>query len=402
MRRAIPLIAAVLGLLLCASPALAIRAGGHNKPTKRLEVAFKVISSHRVASDDGCYPSAKKAAKMVRKRAKLNAVITGGIGGVKGTNLVNVVKKRTRCNRLVLGLLSGGKTFVLDSVRGPVYVKGTAGKLSAESRRGGRGPLRGVTTVGRNFTLRRFDQFERLEVICPRGKFPLGGGMISSPPLGPDGEGVYPHSYERLGVQRGFHITAVVVDQSPGLGTTPRETTIQVVCGRGLVPIRSPHKTVFVPKNQTRSVTARCPGNTNLFSGGFQRTNFTTPFITPGGNYITESRAVGTKAWTVSATSVGRDGGELTAIALCARDPSLPITEVSAMTTIQSGMAGTATTPPCPDGRTMTVGGFSFNGSKNAFFSDGYFTREGTWGAQGYGYFGPAELTAYGYCLQAR
>jgi hypothetical protein len=402
MRRALPVIATLAGLLALAPSALAIRAGGHNKPTKRLEVAFKVISSHRVASDDGCYPSAKKAAKIARKQANVNAVVTGGLGGVQGTNLVNVVKGRTNCNRLVLALLSGGKTFVLDSVRGPVYVQGTAGQLSQESRRGGRGPLSGVTTVGRNFTLSKFDQFERLEVICPRGKFPLGGGMIQNPTIGADGEGVYPHSYERLGVQRGFHITAVVVDPSAGLGTTPRETTIQAVCGQGLVPVRSPHKTVFVPKNQTRSATARCPGNTLLFSGGFQRTNFTTPFITPGGNYITESRAVGTKAWTVTATSVGKDGGELTAIALCARDPSLPITEVSANTSIQSGMPGTATTPPCPDGRTMTVGGFSFNGSKNAFFSDGYFTREGTWAAQGYGYFGPAELTTYGYCLQAR
>ncbi|MGH2957872.1 MAG: hypothetical protein ACRDL6_12875 [Solirubrobacterales bacterium] len=400
MRRTLPIVVALIALLVFSSSAWAIRAGGHNKPTKRLEAAFKVISSHRVASDDGCYPSAKKAAKMVRKRAKLRVAITRGIGGVKGKNLVNVVKKRTRCNRLVLVLASRRKTFVLDSVRGPVYVKGTAGKLSEESRRGGRGRLRALTTVGRNYGLSRFDQFERLEVKCPKGRFPLGGGMVSTPPLGPDGEGVYPHSYERLGVQRGFHITAVVIDPSSG-STTPRRTTIQVVCGRGLVPIRSPHKTVFVPKTQTRSATARCPRGTNLFSGGFQRTNFTTPFITPGGNYITESRAIGTKAWTVTATAFGHDGGELTAIALCARDRSLPITEVSATTPILSGMPATATTPPCPAGRRLTFGGFSFNGSKNAFFAEGYFTAEGTWAAQGYGYFGPAQLTAYGYCLRA-
>jgi hypothetical protein len=402
MRRALPLSAAVCALLVLAPSAHAVRAGGHNKPTKKLEVAFKVVSSHRIASDDGCYPRAKRVAKMIRKRAKLRTVLTRGIGRAKGTNLVNVVRKGTRCNRLLLVLRSRGKTFVLDSVRGPVYVKGTANKLSKETVRGNRGPLRAVSLVGRGYTFTKFDQFERMEVFCPKGKFPLGGGMVSTPTLGPDGEGVYPHSYERLGVQRGFHITAFMLDPVPGIGTTPRRTTIQVVCGRGVVPIRSPHKTVFVPKNKTRSATARCPGKTKLFSGGFQRTNFTTPFITPGGNYITESRAIGTRAWKVTATSVGNDGGELTAIALCARDPSLPITEVSATGSVPLGEAATVTTPPCPGGRTLTVGGFSFNDPENAFFAEGYFTPEGTWSAQGYGYFGAAELTSYGYCLRAR
>jgi hypothetical protein len=398
MRRTF-LIAGLVGLLILPEGAQAVRAGGHNAPTRKLEVAFKVVSSFRVASDDGCYPGATRAARIVRRKTRFNAVVASGLNSVKGTSLVNVIKRGTRCNRLLLSLLSGGKQFILDSKRGPVYVRGTAGQQSEESLRGGRGPLRNLTMVERSFGLRKFDQFERMEVICPKGRFPLGGGMVSTPELGPDGEGTYPHSYERLGVQRGFHITAVVVDPTPS-STTPRRSTIQVVCGRGIVPTASPHKTVFVPRNQTRSVTARCPGGTNLFSGGFQRTNFTTPFITPGGNYITESRAIGTKAWKVSATSVGHDGGELTAIALCARDPSLPITEVSASTSIFGGLPATATTPSCPPGRRLTVGGFSFNGSENAFFAEGHFTSEGTWSATGFGYFGPAELTAYGYCLE--
>jgi len=35
-------------------------------------------------------------------------------------------------------------------------------------------------------------------------------------------------------------------------------------------------------------------------------------------------------------------------------------------------------------------------------FADGYFTNRGTWAATGYGWFGPAELTAHGYCAAAR
>ena len=71
------------------------------------------------------------------------------------------------------------------------------------------------------------DRARRLIVRCPKGRVPLGGGMTSTPSVGADGEGIYPHSYERLGTQRGFHISALVIDPSPGQ-TTPRLATIQL------------------------------------------------------------------------------------------------------------------------------------------------------------------------------
>jgi hypothetical protein len=228
--------------------------------------------------------------------------------------------------------------------------------------------------------------------------------MFNATPLAGDGEGIYPHSYERLGVQAGFHVTPTLVDPTPDQ-TTPRRGLLQVICGRGLVPTVSPHETTFVQRRGTGTVTARCPEGTQLFSGGFQRTNFTTPGIVGyggimyGGNYITESRAVGTSAWRVSAGAVDQDGGELTAIAHCAEDPSLPLTEVSASAPVDDGEAATATTPPCPAGRALTAGGFSFNDSHDALLAEGYFTRQGTWSATGFGWFGSVELTAYGYCL---
>ena len=197
------------------------------------------------------------------------------------------------------------------------------------------------------------DEIGRFEVLCPEGTFPLGGGMVNVTPLAGEGEGIYPHSYERLGVQSGFHVTPTLVDPSPE-ATTPRRGVLQVICGLGLVPTVSPHETIYVPRQGTGTVTARCPEGTQLFSGGFQRTNFTTPGIVGyggimyGGNYITESRAVGTNAWRVSAGAVDQDGGELTAIAHCAKDPSLPLTEVSASASVDEGEAATATTPPLP------------------------------------------------------
>jgi hypothetical protein len=150
---------------------------------------------------------------------------------------------------------------------------------------------------------------------------------------------------------------------------------------------------------QTKTAVARCPGGRQLFSGGFQRNNW----ISTGGSYVTESRAIGTKAWSVTGHAFALWGGELTAIAYCAKDKSLPLTEVSASTPITFGASATATTPTCPAGRTLTAGGFSANGSQNAFFGDGSLDRNGTWSATGYGYFGPVpSFTAYGYCLKAK
>jgi hypothetical protein len=401
MRRTLPLIAVLVALVACSSSAYAAQAGGHNKQTRKLELAFKVVASKRVASKDGCYPPERRAAAVINRKTRFRAVVTGGLGSARREGVINVIRRGTSCNRLLLALRDGRKLYILDSDRGPVYVAGHANLEGAESLRGGKGPLRALTFASKSFPLKKFDQIERLEVFCPKGRFPLGGGMFSNPPLSPDGEGVYPHSYERLGVQRGFHVTAIVIDPSP-LDTTPRRTTLQVLCGRGLVPTASPHKTVFVPRNETRTVTATCSRGRQLFSGGFQRTNFNTPFIATGGNYITESRAIGTRAWRVTATSAGHDGGELTAIANCARDPSLPLTEVSASTALGGGLAGTATTPPCPEGRRLTAGGFSFDGSPNGFFAGSSINSDGTASATGFAYFGPVpNMTVYGYCLRA-
>ena len=224
--------------------------------------------------------------------------------------------------------------------------------------------------------------------------------MTGDPPLAPDGEGVYPHSYERLGVQRGFHVTALIIDPSPS-ETARRTATLEVVCGRGLVPMSSPHRTVFVRRNSTNTAIAACPVGQYLFGGGFQRTNFTTPFLTYGGNYITESRAISPTAWRVTAWANGWDGGELTSIAYCARDPGLPLTELQASSPVEGGRSATATTPPCPPGLELTSGGFSLNGSGNAFVSGASFNDDGTWSATGFGYFGEApSLTSFGYCLR--
>jgi len=228
--------------------------------------------------------------------------------------------------------------------------------------------------------------------------------MTQSPGIGPDGEGVYPHSFERLGAQLGFHISAVVLD--PGGGpTTTRQVTVQVLCGRGVTPATpTPHKTVWVRSGQTKTVTARCPKGQFLVSGGFQRTNFRGD----GGNYVTESRASGPRAWTVTGsayTAYGTIGqGELTAIAYCARMKKPKLTEVSSTpVALNANQVGSSTSPACPKGKRLVAGGFSSGGSPNAFFADGVMNSDNTFTTRSYGFFGPvSSLTSYGYCWPSK
>jgi hypothetical protein len=408
VKTVLPLLLALIVVALWAQPTRAqLLQGGYDDATRQLEEGFKIVASERIGSDTECYPPPEEIAAVLRREMGVEVVVTPSLDSVQGFGLVNVVSEENECNRLVLAIRAGakGRVFVLDSDYGPVYVEGDQG-LSEESLAAGIGPLRDLTAATSPFRMTKLDETRRLEVHCPGGTSPLGGGWFNAKPLGRDGAGLYPHSYERLGVQGGFHVTSTYID--PSTGRTPtRRGLVQVICGRGLVPTESPHETTFVRRQGTGTVTARCPEGTQLFSGGFQRTNFTTPGVVGyggikyGGNYITESRAV-RNGWRVSAGAVDQDGGELTAIAYCAEDRSLPLKVVSHSTSIDEGEAAAATTPRCPRGRAMIAGGFSFGGSHDALFASGYFTRAGTWSATGYGWFGSAELTAYGYCVKAQ
>jgi hypothetical protein len=252
-----------------------------------------------------------------------------------------------------------------------------------------------VTLATKTFRVTQPDLKQRLVVPCPGRTRPLGGGMTTSPPPGPDGEGVYPQSYERLGVQRGWHVTAMLIDPNRG-NTQPRDVTLQVVCGPRRGHVTPPHRTKFIKPGQTKKAVANCPGRRHLFAGGFQRTNFSTG----GGAFAIESRAVSSKAWRVVGHAFGTYGGEITAIAYCLRSKGPLLSEVSASTTLGAGALGTATTPACPAGQRLTSGGFSGPHSGSARFTDGWINADGTWSASGFNFGAAAGLTAYGYCLR--
>jgi hypothetical protein len=252
-----------------------------------------------------------------------------------------------------------------------------------------------VTYAHKSFKISGANAKRRLTVRCPGRLVPLGGGMKASPLPDADSEGVYPHSYERLGVQHGYHSTVVLFDPSPG-STTKRVVTLQVACARKQKHVTPPHTTVYVNPGQTKTAVATCPGNRHLFGGGFQRTDFTAR----GGDYITESRAISDKSWSVTGSAFGGFGGELTAIAYCWHSKKPLLTEVSGSASVGTGQFATATTPSCPAGH-IVFGGFSSSPAGSVFLTNGVFTGSGGWTASAKNHFGPAAtITAYGYCLK--
>ena len=256
-------------------------------------------------------------------------------------------------------------------------------------------PAKSVTYTHKTYKLKGANGKRRLTVRCPGRLVPLGGGMKSTPLPDADGEGAYPHSYERLGVQHGFHSTVVLFDPSPG-STTKRQVTLQAACARKQKHVTPPHSTVFVSPGQTKTAVATCPGNRRLFGGGFQRTDFTAR----GGDYITESRAISDKSWSVTGRAFGGFGGELTAIAYCWHSGKPLLTEVSGSASAGPGQFATATTPPCPAGH-IVFGGFSSSPAGSVLLTNGFFTPSGGWSASAMNQFGPsASITAYGYCLK--
>ena len=389
MRRLLPIVAVLAGTLALSGSASAAQ-GGYDVPTKRLEGVFKIALFERAGSDDGCYPSPNELLPKLEGKTTVQVKIAPSFKAIKKAGVVYIIGGRTNCNRLVEGLVYGGKLFVLDSNYGPVYVQGNAKKETAV---GMLTKLKNLTTASSSLTLDKPDQVQRLTVECPGKTAPVGGGMLPGT-ISPDGEGIYPHSYERLGVQLGWHVSAVLIDPSHASTGTHR-ATVEVMCARGVPQPVGPRKTVFVKSGQTKSATARCPGKTFLMAGGFQRTDFRTP----GGDYITESRAISPKAWRVTGHAFGDFGGELTAMAYCVRHKGPVFQEVSASNPVPLGQTATASTPTCPKGRRLTSTGFSMNGSEAAFFGGSTLNADGTSTATGFGYFGAApSMTAYGYC----
>lgn len=126
--------------------------------------------------------------------------------------------------------MSQGRAIRTRALVAPGLLLAIAGALLAQPLIGGRASAAtahasAASLVTQTFGLSKQDEAPRLVTRCPGASVAYGGGMINNQPFGLDGEGVYPRSYERLGVQRGWHITVNYVDPSPA-STAARSVTV--------------------------------------------------------------------------------------------------------------------------------------------------------------------------------
>jgi hypothetical protein len=256
-----------------------------------------------------------------------------------------------------------------------------------------------TTIVSRTFSVNDPNNGTRMTVGCPNSKrfrFPYGGGMFSPTPYEADGAGVYPHSYERLGQQHGYHVTTILYDPTPG-NATAHDVTLQVICGPEPGKLSPKHETATVNPGDSKTHNVTCTGKRVLLGGGFQRTDFTNF----GGDYVTESYAVAPNVWRVSGTAFGTFNGELTGIAYC-RKKGGTLT-VSGTGVVQPHQVGSATTPPCPGNKVMTWTGFTTDPLGSMFFAGSRFDADDT--VTGFAFNktdAPANLTVFGYCNTVR
>jgi hypothetical protein len=220
-----------------------------------------------------------------------------------------------------------------------------------------------------------------------------------------DGAGVYPHSYERLGVQGGWHVTPVYYDPSPDAASAAKEVTLQVICGPEPGKLTPPHDTAQVDPPGVRTHTTPCPGRRQLIGGGFQRTTFVGPIrgAPPSGVFPTEALAIAPDVWRTSGEAFGKFGGELTSIAYCRRSKKPLLTEVTASTPILPMGNASATTPPCPGGRSLVFSGFTTSPLGSIFFAGGPINANDSVTGTGYNRsLAPAILTVEGYCMNVQ
>jgi hypothetical protein len=246
-----------------------------------------------------------------------------------------------------------------------------------------------------SYTLDKVDDRTRMTVSCPGSKEPYGGGFLTSP-LPAEGQGIYPNSYERLGAQSGYHITGNLINpvKAP---VVPRTLTLQVICGKKIGPISSPHTFKQLgPGDGPVALTAKCPKNQSLIGGGYQQTNG----VTDAGVMATESHRTSNRTWQVVAHDPGGFAGTAVAIGYCVRSKKSLITEVAGTVTISQRGTLAATTPPCPAGRQLVFSGFSAPPDGSIRFLGEGFTPEGGTTAAGFNSGAPATLTAYSYCLK--
>ena len=257
MRRAAVLISlvAVLVTALLASSSASAAEPGFNLPTKRLEGAYKFALQDRRFDPAGCYAPPSELAGILTKATGLTVGVARGTGSLRVRNRVYVLKSGTQLQPAADG--SAGRRRHLRARLQPRNRPHPGPQGSGDAGRAR--PLSNFSLATDTFRLNKPDTAPRLEVLCPRGRSPIGGGMTQSPAWEPTARGST--RTPTSGSARSSATTSASSCLTRARRRPPRATvTMQTVCGRGVIPATpTPHKTVWVRSGQTKTVTARCP-----------------------------------------------------------------------------------------------------------------------------------------------
>jgi hypothetical protein len=226
---------------------------------------------------------------------------------------------------------------------------------------------------------------------CKRGTKAVSGGFASNHVIGSDEFGsLIPQQSSRQGARRW-------VAAAYNLGLNPGELTAFAHCRDEKLKRRS--ASIAIEPGEGGTASAKCPKGTRLLSGGFEGGEG--PPDTPR-FWITTSRKLGPRTWTVSASNTGGAEGELVAYAYCREGSKLQTAQVSDTVNLDDypTNADADMAPTCKRRQRVVSGGWASNDDQiAAAFRASHRLDPRTWRirATAQGIFG-TDVTAYAYC----
>ena len=231
-------------------------------------------------------------------------------------------------------------------------------------------------------------EYDLVTAKCKRGTKAVSGGFDSELDLDAAATEAFIVHRSRAGGGRKWTSAGF------NLGGEPGELTSLAYCRDQKIKRRSEEETLGA--GETETVTARCPSGTKVASGGFDNPDFvvngTTIAIFPS-----ESKKVGKREWSVTATNLGDTAGELVAQVNCHERKGLKTAEEE----LSINSAGVHDVEARCGGRRRVVSGgfdFSLEPSEGAFIFASHKVGKREWQVEALDLDAPATLTAYAYC----
>lgn len=227
---------------------------------------------------------------------------------------------------------------------------------------------------------------------CKRGTKAVSGGFASLYVLGSSDFGyLIPQQSRREGARRWMAAAY-------NLGATPGELTAFANCRDEKLKRRL--ASVAIAPGEGGTASAKCPKGTRLISGGFDGGEGG-PADTPR-FWVTTSRKVGPRTWTVSARNTGGAEGDLVAYAYCREGGKLKTAELSDTISVDDypTNAEADLVPSCKRRQRAVSGGFASDDLQiGAVIRASYRLGQRGWrlratlqGING------TDITAYAYC----